>query len=111
LDWVGGIETPYPAQPSAGFPAQVDVEGETWAQLCRRFLDGCQKAAAITHMPDPVHLLVFAIVAFVAVMLAAVIGFGGGPIANAGARFPSLRSRSLSEKAAEYGLQRCDSGS
>ncbi|MGI8770819.1 MAG: DinB family protein [Acidobacteriaceae bacterium] len=49
LDWVRGIETPYPAQPSAGFPAEADRHCEGWDHLCRRFLDGCQEAATITR--------------------------------------------------------------
>ena len=49
LDWVKGIETPHPAQPSAGFPSQVDMERESWDQLCRRFLDGSQKAGVMTR--------------------------------------------------------------
>jgi uncharacterized damage-inducible protein DinB len=49
LDWVGGIETPYPPQPSSGFPTEADKHREGWDQLCQRFLDGCEEAAAITR--------------------------------------------------------------
>ena len=49
LDWIDGIETPYPAQPSSGFPTKMDIDGESWNRLCQRFLDGSQKAAAITR--------------------------------------------------------------
>jgi uncharacterized damage-inducible protein DinB len=49
LEWVGGIETPYPAQPSRGFPTEADKHRESWNQLCQRFLDGCAEAAAITR--------------------------------------------------------------
>lgn len=49
LDWIGGIETPYPAHASYGFPTLVDVERESWAQLCQRFLAGSKKAAACTR--------------------------------------------------------------
>ena len=31
LEWVNGIETPFPAQPSDGFPAD---DREPWDQLC-----------------------------------------------------------------------------
>jgi uncharacterized damage-inducible protein DinB len=49
LDWIDGIETPYPIQPSDSFPAQSDVAGEDWLQLCRRFFLGIEKAAAFTR--------------------------------------------------------------
>jgi uncharacterized damage-inducible protein DinB len=44
LDWVNGIETPFPAHPSDGFPAN---RSEPWDQLCRRFLFGSQQAADV----------------------------------------------------------------
>jgi uncharacterized damage-inducible protein DinB len=44
LDWIQGIETPFPASPSAGFPDEGDPE--PWDQLCRRFFEGLEKAAA-----------------------------------------------------------------
>jgi uncharacterized damage-inducible protein DinB len=43
LDWVNGVETPFPAHPSAGFPGEGEVE--TWDQLCQRFFRGNQQAA------------------------------------------------------------------
>ncbi len=46
LDWIQGIETPFPAKPSAGFPAKTDVASEPWEQLCQRFLQGATSAAA-----------------------------------------------------------------
>lgn len=46
LDWIGGIETPYPAQPAAGFPSGTDTDRESWEQLCQRFVRGNQLAAA-----------------------------------------------------------------
>jgi uncharacterized damage-inducible protein DinB len=49
LDWVGGIETPFPAQPSLAFPAKIDADRESWHQLCERFFQGSQKAAALTR--------------------------------------------------------------
>jgi uncharacterized damage-inducible protein DinB len=44
LDWVNGVETPFPAHPSAGFPAD---EREPWDQLCQRFFRDNQQAAAL----------------------------------------------------------------
>ncbi len=44
LDWVNGVETPFPTHPSAGFPAG---EREPWDQLCQRFFRDNQQAAAL----------------------------------------------------------------
>ena len=44
LDWVNGVETPFPFHPSAGFPAD---EREPWDQLCQRFFRDNQQAAAL----------------------------------------------------------------
>lgn len=44
LDWIGGVETPFPAKPSDGFPSQPHTE--TWERLRARFLAGCEQAAA-----------------------------------------------------------------
>jgi len=49
LDWMGGIETPYPTLPSCGFPAQTDTDRESWDQLCQRFFRGSKQAAAMTR--------------------------------------------------------------
>lgn len=46
LDWVSGIETPFPASPADGFPTVLDMEKETWSQLCSRFFAGVNMAAA-----------------------------------------------------------------
>lgn len=46
LDWISGVETPFPASPLDGFPTVQDAEWESWSQLCERFLDGARKAAA-----------------------------------------------------------------
>ena len=45
LDWIGGIETPFPAIPADGFPTVLDMEREPWAHLCQRFFSGAQKGA------------------------------------------------------------------
>jgi hypothetical protein len=44
LDWIAGIETPYPNQPSDGFPKKSHTE--PWEQLRHRFLHGAEQAAA-----------------------------------------------------------------
>jgi uncharacterized damage-inducible protein DinB len=48
LDWIAGIETPYPNQPSDGFPKNpsTDPQKESWEKLRQRFLHGAQQAAA-----------------------------------------------------------------
>jgi uncharacterized damage-inducible protein DinB len=46
LDWINGIETEFPVNPSAGFPQAGDVEVEPWDQLRQRFFHGLQQAAA-----------------------------------------------------------------
>jgi len=45
LDWVAGIETPFPAKPSDGFPPPNNPE--PWSQLRQRFLDTGQQAATV----------------------------------------------------------------
>ena len=47
LDWVNGIETPFPAHPSAGFPQIGDAGAEPWDQLRKRFFRGLQQVAAV----------------------------------------------------------------
>jgi uncharacterized damage-inducible protein DinB len=49
LNWITGIETPYPARPSDPFPTEAQAAAEPWANLCRRFLDGAEKAASISN--------------------------------------------------------------
>ena len=48
LDWVAGIETPYPTQPSDGFAKNpsTDSQTELWEKLRQRFLHGAEQAAA-----------------------------------------------------------------
>jgi uncharacterized damage-inducible protein DinB len=45
LDWVNGVETPFPAHPSDGFPNES--EHESWDLLCQRFFRGNQQAAVV----------------------------------------------------------------
>src|SRR5712672_3599989 len=44
LDWIDGTETPYPNQPSDGFPPKSS--SQSWQQLRQRFLHGAEQAAA-----------------------------------------------------------------
>jgi hypothetical protein len=46
LDWVRGIETPFPVHASAGFPTTADVARENWDQLRQRFFTTSREAAA-----------------------------------------------------------------
>jgi uncharacterized damage-inducible protein DinB len=45
LDWVGGIETPFPRHPSDGFPKESDAVLEPWDELRQRFFRGNRQAA------------------------------------------------------------------
>jgi uncharacterized damage-inducible protein DinB len=47
LDWVNGIETPFPVEPSAAFPKTTDVEAEPWEQLRQRFFSGLRQSADV----------------------------------------------------------------
>ena len=47
LDWIAGIETPFPAKPSDGFDS--DPTRESWDQLRQRFLLGAEQAAAVAR--------------------------------------------------------------
>jgi hypothetical protein len=49
LEWVSGVETPYPEHASEGFPTKADVEREMWEQLCARFFDGNEKASKLAR--------------------------------------------------------------
>jgi uncharacterized damage-inducible protein DinB len=51
LDWIAGIETPYPNRPSDGFPPKPSREpqSQSWEDLRRRFLHGADQAAAAAH--------------------------------------------------------------
>ena len=53
LDWIAGIETPYPGKPSDGF--QQSTSSESWEQLRYRFLHGAEQAAVATSQ-DPARL-------------------------------------------------------
>ena len=60
LDWIAGIETPYPNKPSDGFPkSSTQPQEESWEQLRQRFLHGAAQAAAAAqdnlHLEDPIR--------------------------------------------------------
>lgn len=46
LDWVRGIETPFPDKPEDGFPCSTDKERESWDALRQRFFAGNREAVA-----------------------------------------------------------------
>jgi uncharacterized damage-inducible protein DinB len=58
LDWIDGIETPFPVQPEAGFATRTEAEHESWGQLCECFLQGSQKAAALTREADKLEKMI-----------------------------------------------------
>ena len=51
LDWITGVETPYPSRPSDPFPTEDQAAAEPWPTLCCRFLQGAEQAAAATENP------------------------------------------------------------
>jgi uncharacterized damage-inducible protein DinB len=61
LDWMRGLETPYPATPELPFPSPADISREPWDQLRARFLRTSEEAAAIardlTSLDKPIHCL------------------------------------------------------
>jgi uncharacterized damage-inducible protein DinB len=46
LDWIAGIETPYPASIADPFPTPAAIERESWNELRERFFRGNRVAAA-----------------------------------------------------------------
>lgn len=47
LDWISGLETPFPANAADPFPTEAQMAAEPWPALCRRYVDGAQQAAQI----------------------------------------------------------------
>lgn len=45
LDWIAGVETPFPAHAEQGFPSEADAAREPWQALCERFAHGNRQAA------------------------------------------------------------------
>lgn len=58
LDWVGGVETPFPASPADGFPTVLDMERESWDRLCQRFFSGAAEAAAAANDQSRINEMV-----------------------------------------------------
>jgi uncharacterized damage-inducible protein DinB len=57
LDWVHGIETPFPAHASAGFPSEADLS-EDWDQLRQRFFEGNDEAARVARAFNRLNVLI-----------------------------------------------------
>lgn len=58
LDWIEGIESPYPAHNAESFPSSAEASAETWDALCLRFLAGAHKSAVIAAAQDRLDRLV-----------------------------------------------------
>jgi uncharacterized damage-inducible protein DinB len=58
LDWVCGIETPYPLHASDPFPTAEEAERESWEQLRQRFLETNAQAVAIVRDASRLEVLV-----------------------------------------------------
>jgi uncharacterized damage-inducible protein DinB len=58
LDWVRGIEAPYPVHASDGFPTAADAEREDWDRLRQRFFATSQEAVAVARDGSRLDLLV-----------------------------------------------------
>lgn len=44
LEWISGLETPYPKSSLDGFPTVLDMEREPFDALCNRFFEGLKTA-------------------------------------------------------------------
>jgi uncharacterized damage-inducible protein DinB len=51
LDWMRGLETPYPANTSIPFPTAEDIANEPWDDLRHRFLRTVDEAATLSRDP------------------------------------------------------------
>ncbi|NYF78371.1 DinB family protein [Granulicella arctica] len=59
LNWIAGIETPYPTSPADAFPPTVPQPGaETWNHLRQRFLATAEQAAAAAQATDSLDQLI-----------------------------------------------------
>ena len=56
LDRVNGLAAPSPEHNSESFPTADQIRAESWAALCRRFLAGVEKAAALADCRDAAKL-------------------------------------------------------
>lgn len=52
LDWISGLETPYPKSSLDGFPTVHDMETESFNALCQRFSDGLKTAVEAANDPS-----------------------------------------------------------
>ena len=57
LDWVRGVETPYPVHAAAGFPSEADFT-EDWDQLRGRFFLGNGDAARVASETARLDVLI-----------------------------------------------------
>jgi uncharacterized damage-inducible protein DinB len=55
LDWVRGLETPFPVYAAAGFPSGADLS-EDWDQLRGRFFQGIDEAAGVAREIDRLNV-------------------------------------------------------
>ena len=52
LDWIEGLESPYPTHNAETFPSSTDALAETWYALCSRFLAGAHRAATVAGVQE-----------------------------------------------------------
>lgn len=58
LDWVRGVETPYPVHAADGFPSAEQAAAESWDTLRERFSRGNKEAAAVALSGADLDVLV-----------------------------------------------------
>lgn len=59
LDWIAGVETPFPRTPEAGFPTEAQRAEEPWLKLHARFFSSlAQAAAAADQGPEQLDQLI-----------------------------------------------------
>jgi hypothetical protein len=49
LDWVRGVETPYPERPEDAFPGEAQRVAEPWDALRQQFLAALEQTAEMAH--------------------------------------------------------------
>jgi hypothetical protein len=52
LNWICGLETPYPEHASLGFPTDEQAAAEPWTMLCERFFAGLRQAGEYAEDPS-----------------------------------------------------------
>jgi uncharacterized damage-inducible protein DinB len=59
LDWLRGVETPFPVHAAEGFPTEADAAREDWNALRQRFFTGNRLAATASRdlgrLDDPIR--------------------------------------------------------